>query len=75
MEDQAFENQSELLGRSFEDGGVSLAHRPGSSLWADGLTKSLPAQSLEKFCRGVLLCRDHEFMKHGEPHTVPMRMV
>ena len=36
-------------------GELSLSHRMGSSLWADGLTKPLPAHHLGRFCRGVWL--------------------
>lgn len=39
---------------------VTLSHRVGTSLWADALTKGLPAQSLRRFCKGVLLCQDEE---------------
>ena len=39
---------------------ISLLHRAGTSLWADALTKSLPAQSLEKFCRGIFLFHGRE---------------
>eukprot|EP00913_Durusdinium_trenchii_P016999 g15984.t1 len=34
-------------------GELTLAHRVGTSLWADGLTKPLPAQHLSRFCQGV----------------------
>lgn len=49
---------SSCLADALRVGEVTLDHRLGSALWADALTKPLPAQSLEKFCRGIHLCHD-----------------
>ena len=51
--------RASCLAEALKVGEVTLDHRMGSALWADALTKSLPAQSLEKFCRGIHLSRDH----------------
>ena len=47
--------RASCLAEALKAGEVSLNHRMGSSLWADGLTKSLPAQHLNRFCDGVWL--------------------
>ena len=43
------------LSEALKVGELSLSHRVGTSLWADGLTKPLPAHHLGRFCRGVWL--------------------
>ena len=43
------------LSEALKNGELSLSHRVGTSLWADGLTKPLPANHLGRFCRGVWL--------------------
>ena len=50
--------RASCLAEALKVGEVTLDHRLGSALWADALTKSLPAQTLEKFCRGIHLSRD-----------------
>ena len=64
---------SSCLADALRVGEVTLDHRLCSALWADALTKPLPAQSLEKFCRGIHLCQDpirqnteQTVMVHGE---------
>ena len=52
--------RAHCLAEAIKMGESSLNHRPGSSLWADALTKSLPPQSLERFCQGVFLCQAHQ---------------
>ena len=47
--------RARCLAEALKLGEVTLSHRMGTSLWADALTKALPAQSLDRFCRGVLL--------------------
>lgn len=56
------ENRASCLAEALQVEEVTLAHRMGTSLWADGLTKSLPAQSLEKLRRGLFLCRDQAIL-------------
>ena len=43
------------LSEALKNGELSLSHRVGTSLWADGLTKPLPAHHLGRFCRGIWL--------------------
>ena len=47
--------RASCLTEALKVGELSLSHRMGSSLWADGLTKPLPAHHLGRFCRGVWL--------------------
>ena len=47
--------RASCLSEALKTGEVSLSHRTGTSLWADGLTKPLPAHHLARFCRGVWL--------------------
>ena len=53
---------------------LSLDHRPGTSLWADALTKALPTQSLERFCAGIGLGDSEMFKETTEKkdrHSTP----
>lgn len=47
--------RASCLSEALKAGELTLSHRMGSSLWADGLTKPLPAQHLSRFCEGVWL--------------------
>ena len=58
------------LSEALSKGELTLEHRSGAWLWADALTKSLPAPSLERFCRGVFLCQK-EKKEEVEPHILP----
>ena len=55
--------RASCLAEAVKVGEISLNYRMGSSLWADALTKSLPAQSLDKFCRGVHLFHETVVVK------------
>lgn len=48
--------RASCLAEAVSKGELTLSHRVGTSLWADALTKSLPAQ---RFCKGVFLCHGH----------------
>lgn len=47
--------RASCLTEALKTGETTLTHRIGTSLWADGLTKSLPAQVMNHFCQGVWL--------------------
>ena len=57
--------RARCLSEALKLGEVTLSHRMGTSLWADALTKALPAQSLDRFCRGVLVRsgQEHKMIK------------
>ena len=47
--------RASCLTEALKTGETTLTQRIGTSLWADGLTKSLPAQVMNHFCQGVWL--------------------
>lgn len=47
--------RANCMAEALREGELTLSHRVGTSLWADGLTKPLAAQHLDRFCRGVWL--------------------
>lgn len=59
--------RASCLAESLREGEVTMNYRAGSFLWADALTKALPAQSIERFCKGVLL--------HHQVETVSSQVV
>ena len=59
--------RASCLAEAVKEGELTLSHRAGVALWADALTKSLPAQALEKFRRGVRLQIDPQIQ---EPEPV-----
>lgn len=45
--------RARCLAEALQKGELSLSHRPGTELWADALTKCLPAGPLDRACRGL----------------------
>ena len=66
--------RASCLAEALKEGEIILNHRAGTSLWADGLTKPLPAQQLDRFCQGVWLGTlelvTKDFEKRGDSHCV-----
>eukprot|EP00913_Durusdinium_trenchii_P016583 g15588.t1 len=47
--------RASCLSEALRAGELTLSHRVGTALWADGLTKPLPSLQLSRFCSGIWL--------------------
>ena len=58
--------RANCLAEAVKEKELSLTHRPGTKLWADALTKCLPAGPLERFRKGIGLYGEKKEIQGGE---------